>query len=163
MSKKDRPIIVGLQCFVRKNGKYLMLKRHDSKQIMPGVWMAPGGTREFAEGLFNCARREILEETGLKINNLSVRAVGTAFLKDINQEIHFHFLTADFASGKLKPETGVGKLKWLKTTEILRLDNLLSEHKHILPHVFSSDPRVVSFRCVYSKGNDLEEIIIEKP
>lgn len=80
MSKKDRPIIVGLQCFVKKNGKYLMLKRHESKQIMPGVWMAPGGTREHAEGLFACARREIFEETGLKIKNLSVRAVGTGHL-----------------------------------------------------------------------------------
>ena len=163
MSKKDRQMIVGLQCFVKKSGKYLMLKRHESKQIMPGVWMAPGGTREFTEGLFSCARREILEETGLKIKNLSVRAVGTAFLKDINQEIHFHFLTADFSSGKLKPETGVGKLMWLKPTEILQLENLLSEHKRILPHVFGKDPRVVSFRCVYSKGNDLEEIVVESP
>lgn len=163
MRKKDRSMIVGLQCFVKKNGKYLMLKRHDSKQIMPGVWMAPGGTREFSEGLFTCARREILEETGLKIKNLSVRAVGTAHLKDINQEIHFHFLTAEFLSGKLKPETGVGKLEWLKPAEILLLKNLLSEHKHILPHVFSKNFQVVSFRCVYSKGNDLDEIVLEKP
>lgn len=163
MSKKDRPIIVGLQCFVKKDGKYLMLKRHETKQIMPGVWMAPGGTREHSEGLFACARREILEETGLKIKNLSVRAVGTAHLKDINQEIHFHFLTADFASGRLKPETDVGKLLWLKPAEILRLENLLSEHRHILPHVFSSNLQVVSFRCVYSQGNDLEEIAIETP
>jgi 8-oxo-dGTP pyrophosphatase MutT (NUDIX family) len=69
MSKKDRPIIIGLQCFVRKNGKYLMLKRHDSKQIMPGVWMAPGGTREFTEGLFTCARREINDLEEITIEN----------------------------------------------------------------------------------------------
>lgn len=125
--------------------------------------MAPGGTREYSEGLFSCARREILEETGLKIKNLSVRAVGAAHLKDINQEIHFHFLTADFLSGKLKPESGVGKLAWLKPAEILRLENLLSEHRYILPHVFSKKPHVVSFRCVYSKGNDLEEITVENP
>lgn len=162
MSKKDRPIIVGLQCFVRKNGKYLMLKRHESKQIMPGVWMAPGGTREHSEGLFACARREILEETGLKIRNLSIRAVGTAHLKDLKQEIHFHFLTADFSSGRLKPETGVGKLMWLKSAEILQLENLLSEHKFVLPHVFGNNPQAISFRCVYSRGNDLEKIIIEK-
>ena len=125
--------------------------------------MAPGGTREHSEGLFACARREILEEAGLKIKNLSVRAVGVAHLKDINQEIHFHYLAADFASGRLKPETGVGKLIWLKPAEILKLDNLLSEHKYILPHVFGSNPQAVSFRCVYSKGNDLEKIVIEAP
>lgn len=163
MIKKDRPMIVGLQCFVKKNGKYLMLKRRETKQIMPGVWMAPGGTREHAEGLFTCARREILEETGLKIKNLSIRAVGTAHLRDINQEIHFHFLTADFASGRLKPETGVGKLTWLKPPEILQLENLLSEHKYILPHVFGKNPQAISFRCVYSRGNHLEKIVIERP
>lgn len=160
---KVRSMIVGLQCFVKKNGKYLMLKRHESKQIMPGVWMAPGGTREHSEGLFTCARREILEETGLMIKNLRVRAVGATHLKDLDQEIHFHFLTADFAAGKLKPETDVGKLQWLEPERILVLENLLAEHKHVLPHVLGNDPRVISFRCVYSRGNELEDIIIEEP
>ena len=37
---------------------------------MPDVWMTQGGHREFNEGLFECTRREVLEETGLKIKNL---------------------------------------------------------------------------------------------
>lgn len=160
---KARSIIVGLQCFVKKKGKYLMLKRHESKQIMPGVWMAPGGTREHSEGLFACARREIEEETGLMIKNLKIRAVGTAYLKDLESEIHFHFLTADFDAGKLKPETNVGKLQWFEPAKILQMENLLAEHKHILPHVFGNDPGVISFRCIYSQGNKLEDIIIEEP
>lgn len=160
---QSRSIIVGLQCFVRKNGKYLMLRRHETKTVMPGVWMAPGGTREANEGLFACARREILEETGLKIKNIRVRAVGCAYLKDLAQELHFHFLVADYAGGKLKPEPDVGMLQWRMPKDILQLKTLLAEHRHILPHVFGEDPRTISFRSVYKRNNELEDIAIERP
>lgn len=160
---QSRSVIVGLQCFVRKNEKYLMLRRHETKNVMPGVWMAPGGTREENEGLFACARREILEETGLKIKNIRVRAIGCAYLQDLTQELHFHFLVADYAGGKLKPEPSVGSFRWLAPKAILQLRTLLAEHRHILPHVFGEDPRIISFRSVYKKGNVLENITIENP
>ena len=43
----QRNIAVTLECFVKKDGKYLMLHRNPKKRIMPDVWMAPGGHREF--------------------------------------------------------------------------------------------------------------------
>lgn len=107
---KKRNIAVALECFVKKNGKYLMLHRGKHKRIMPDVWMAPGGHLEFNEGLFACARREIREETGLDIKNLKVKAVGTAYLEDLNQELFFHFLTADYAGGKVVQNLEDGEL-----------------------------------------------------
>jgi len=86
-----RTIAVALECFVHRNGKYLMLHRGKHKRIMPDVWMAPGGHREFNEGLFECARREIMEETGLSIAKLRVKAIGNGYLKDLDQEFYFHF------------------------------------------------------------------------
>ena len=71
-----RNILVTLECFVKKDGKYLMLHRNPDKKILPNVWMAPGGKREHNEGLFECARREIKEETGLEITNLRIKASG---------------------------------------------------------------------------------------
>lgn len=87
----QRNISVALECFIKKDGKYLMLHRNPTKKIMPGVWMAPGGKREHNEGLFECARREIFEETGLKIKNLQIKATGNAYLKDLDLEVYFHF------------------------------------------------------------------------
>lgn len=78
-----RNIVVTLECYVKKDDKYLMLHRNKNKKIMPDVWMAPGGKREFNEGLFEAARREIKEETGLEIKNLRVRATGSAYLTRI--------------------------------------------------------------------------------
>lgn len=91
ITMNQRNILVTLECFVQKDGKYLMLHRKAGKRIMPNVWMAPGGKREFNEGLFVATRREILEETGLTIKNLRIKAVGNAYLKDLDQEV---FLTS---------------------------------------------------------------------
>ena len=156
-------IAASLECYVKKDGKYLMLHRNNNKRIMPGVWMAPGGRREFCEGLFDCARREVFEETGLKISNLKIRASGIVYIKNLDMQLLLNFLTAEYASGELKQNPEDGELVWLTPEEILKLDNLLAELRHVLPHVFDSGSDITSFRSVYSEGNNLIEFKIEEP
>ncbi len=157
-----RNISVTLECFVRKGNKYLMLHRNKNKRIMPDIWMAPGGHREFNEGLFECSRREIFEETGLKIKNLSVKAIGNAFLKDLNQEFFFTFVFADYAGGNLKKNTEDGELKWLTPKQMIKLPNLLSEIHQILPYLFDKKSKIISYKAIYKKGNEMSFFEIEK-
>jgi len=56
---------VGIGVFVFKNGKFLMQKRHGAHGS--NSWGVPGGHLEFGESFEATARREVLEETGLKI------------------------------------------------------------------------------------------------
>ncbi len=158
-----RNIVVTLECFIKKGNKYLMLHRASHKKIMPDVWMAPGGHIEFNEGLFEAAKREVLEETGLKIKNLKVKAVGTAYLKDLDQEIFFHLVTADYASGKIIQNDQDGELKWLTKTQIAKLPNLLSELHLILPYLFSKRAPVISYKATYESGNKMIDFVLEKP
>lgn len=160
--KKKRNIAVTLECFVKKDGKYLMLHRSPNKRIMPDVWMAPGGHREFNEGLFACARREVKEETGLEIKNLKVIATGNAYLQDLDQEFFFHFVEADFAGGEVIPEPENGELVWLTPAEMLEKKNMLAEIHEILPYLFKKGGEVISYSAVYKSGNELLEIEIEK-
>ena len=157
-----RNLVVTLECFVKKEDKYLLLHRNPNKRIMPDIWMAPGGHREFNEGLFECARREILEETGLTIKNIQIKATGNAYVKDIDQEFYFHMLVADYAGGELKTNESDGTFVWLTNVEILALDKLLPELKHILPHVLSDDPSVISYKAQYTTGTTMDFIEIEK-
>lgn len=152
---KRSNILVTLECFVKKDGKYLMLHRNHSKKIMPDVWMAPGGKREFNEGLFEAARREIKEETGLSIKNLKIKATGNAYLKDLDQELFFHFITSDYAGGRIKKNPEDGELIWLTEKEISKLDNLLAEIRKILPYIFSNNKQVISYKAEYEKGNKM--------
>lgn len=156
-------IVATLECFVQKDGKYLMLHRSPTKRIMPDVWMAPGGHREFNEGLFECARREVFEETGLSIKNLRVKVIGNAYLKDLDQEFHFHLLVADYAGGELIPKIDDGEFVWLTPEEILKLPTLLAELKHVIAHITSNSKDVVSYKAVYEKGNEMSFFEIENP
>lgn len=157
MSNGGRNIVIGVQCFVRKNGKYLMLHRHKTKRIMPDVWMAPGGKREMNEGVFAATHREVLEETGLTIKNLRIKIVGSAYLEDLNQEVHFHWLTADYAGGRVVPNPDDGELHWLTPEEIANLPNLLAETKEVLDDLFADSQKITSYTCVYIKGNEMKE------
>lgn len=130
---------------------------------MPDIWMAPGGHVEFNEGLFEAAKRETREETGLEITNLKVKAVGTAYLKDLDQELFFHFITADYLRGKLTQNPEDGELVWLTLGEIKKLPTLLSEIHKVLPYIFNNYDNVVSYKAVYKKGNKMTEFYLESP
>jgi 8-oxo-dGTP diphosphatase len=157
-----RNIVVTLECFVKKGDKFLLLHRNPDKRIMPNIWMAPGGHREFNEGLFECARREIREETGLEIKNLQIKAAGNAYVKDIDQEFFFHMLVADYESGELKTNDKDGTFAWLTPEEIIKLDNLLPELKHILPHVLSDSKNVISYTALYETGTKMTDFKMEE-
>jgi 8-oxo-dGTP pyrophosphatase MutT (NUDIX family) len=53
-----------------KAGQVLMLHRSDND-----CWCFPGGTMELGENIEDAARREVLEETGLTISDLSIFGV----------------------------------------------------------------------------------------
>ena len=157
----NRNIVVTLECFVKKGDKYLMLHRHKNKRIMPDIIMAPGGHREFNEGPYEAARREVFEETGLTIKNLKIKAHGNAYLKDLNQEFYFHMIVADYQSGELKQKIDDGDFLWMTIDEIFKNPNLLAELKQILPHILSSNNEVISYKAVYEKGNDMSFFEVE--
>ena len=129
---------------------------------MPDDWMAPGGKREVNEGVFACTHREIFEETGLKIKNLHVKVVGSAFLEDLQQEVHFHWLTANYKSGKVVSDPDDGELVWLTPQEIAALPNLLAETKEVLSDLFADNQTITSYTCVYKKGNEMTEFCKEQ-
>ena len=138
-----------------------MLHRNTNKRILPNVWMAPGGHIEQNEGIFETAKREILEETGLQIKNLKVKAVGVGILQDIQTDVYFYFVTADYKTGTIHKNPEDGELKWLTLKEILKLENLLSELKFVLPKVLDKTDRVVCYKAIYDIGNHMTEFILE--
>lgn len=61
---------VGVGVLVVHQGLLLLGKRRGSHGA--GHWAAPGGRLEFGEALEHCARRELLEETGLVARHLEL-------------------------------------------------------------------------------------------
>ena len=62
-------------CFVKYQNKILMINRYKSPFM--GMWNALGGHLEDGEEVENCAKREIYEESGIKVNNIKLYSVST--------------------------------------------------------------------------------------
>jgi len=57
--------VIGVGVLVWRDSQILLGKRLAEKQ--PGCWQFPGGHLENDESVIACARREVLEETGIKV------------------------------------------------------------------------------------------------
>src|SRR5688500_16035169 len=64
---EQRPV-VGIGVLIFKDGKVLMGKRKNAHG--EGQYAPPGGHMELLESFEGCAKREVLEETGLEIENV---------------------------------------------------------------------------------------------
>jgi 8-oxo-dGTP diphosphatase len=85
-----KKVQVGVGVFVKRNGKILVGKRKGSHGA--GTWALPGGHLEPGESFETCCRREVLEETGLVINNISP----VVFTNDVFQDDGLHYITLFF-------------------------------------------------------------------
>ena len=83
---------VGVGVFIKKDGKILVGKRKGSHGA--ATWALPGGHLEPGESFEACCKREVLEETGLTIKNISP----VVFTNDIFHDEGLHYITLFFKS-----------------------------------------------------------------
>ncbi len=108
-------------CYIERDGKYLMLHRVKKKNDMNrDKWIGIGGKLEAEESPFDCARREIKEETGLLALNLNYRGIVTFVSDEFGTEYMHLFHTTDF-EGRIREDCEEGNLEWIKKERLLSL------------------------------------------
>jgi 8-oxo-dGTP diphosphatase len=138
LDSNERPD-VGIGVCILKDGKVLLGKRINSHGA--GSWSFPGGHLEKYETWEDCAAREVLEETDLKIKNIKYAIVtNDIFIKEKKHYITI-FMLADYDSGVLKnmepgkcTEWGWFSWKDLPNKLFLPVENLIS--KGFTPSIF---------------------------
>ena len=136
-------------CYIENAGKYLMIHRiKKENDENNGKWIGIGGKLEPGESPFDCARREIYEETGLEVPTLKYRGFIT-FVSDLYGTEYMHLFTADSFSGKLNSDCPEGKLEWISKADLLKLP--MWEGDKIFLRLLDSEPRFFSLKLVYSK------------
>ena len=118
-------------CYLEKDGAYLMLHRVKKKNDEnAGKWVGVGGHFEEGESPYDCAVREIFEETGFACAALSYRGVVT-FVSDKYETEQMHLFTSDdFLGDDRFPRYTGGKEKETDCTE----GNLAWVEKQRDPH-----------------------------
>jgi len=90
--RNERPKL-GIGVFVRR-GKRILLGKRRSDTHGDGEWSLPGGHLEMWESFEDCCRREVEEETGLKITNI----VRRFFTNDMFLDAGLHYVTLYFTA-----------------------------------------------------------------
>jgi 8-oxo-dGTP diphosphatase len=101
---------VGVGVFVWRNGKFLMGQRKGSHG--EGTWSVPGGWQEHSESWETAAKREVMEETGMNIENVRfVTATDNYFPEEDVHSVTI-WLDADWTEGEpqlLEPDKFVNQ------------------------------------------------------
>ena len=128
------PIVKATVCAIVKNGnKVLLTKRNVNPE--KNKWSIPAGHIDIGVTAFNAVKREIKEETGLTLKNIT-------FLKYYDEyvpKLRIHSLVLIFvatAKGKEKPNHETKEQKWFTWSKINKM-KLAFFHKKIL-HDFLS-------------------------
>ena len=91
---------VGVGVMILKDGKVLLGQRKNAHGV--GTWHFPGGHLEFGESFEECAKREVMEETGCTIKNVEK----VCFTNDIfpldNKHYVSCFVKAEIESGEVQ-------------------------------------------------------------
>jgi 8-oxo-dGTP diphosphatase len=109
-------------CYLKKNGKTLMLHRvKKANDIHEGKWNGLGGKFEPGETPEECVIREIREECGLEIKRPELGGVLTFPCFANGEDWYVFVFTARDFSGKLtaSPE---GDLKWIRDAGLSKLE-----------------------------------------
>ena len=81
---------------LKYNDKYLIVKRSDNDDFMPGAWEFPGGNLENNELMEEALKRELKEEIGFNLLDNTCKLINyTDEIKEKNNKI-IHVIELDF-------------------------------------------------------------------
>ena len=115
----DRPY-VGVGVIVFRDQEVLLVKRN--KEPNKGQWSIPGGRQVIGETLAEAAQRELLEETGVKVDQLLLVDVVDAIIPDVEGKIKYHYTLVDYMgqwqSGESRPGDDAQEVRWVHMNEL---------------------------------------------
>ncbi|MBI4443151.1 MAG: NUDIX domain-containing protein [Acidobacteria bacterium] len=106
---------VGVGGVIIEQGKVLLVRR--GSEPMQGEWSLPGGLLELGEELAQALRREIEEETGLRVAVGPMVEVLDRIHRDALGKVRFHYVLVDFLcrveSGTLEAASDAAAAQWV--------------------------------------------------
>ena len=115
----DRPYL-GVGVIVFRDHEVLLIQRN--KEPNKGQWSIPGGRQMLGETAAEAARRELLEETGVKVDQLLLVDVVDAIIPDVEGKIKYHYTLVDYMgqwqSGESRPGDDAKEVSWIHLNKL---------------------------------------------
>lgn len=122
-------------CFVFNGEDVLLMKRSPTRRIFPNQYNGVGGHVERDEDPYQCALREIKEETGLDVHTLTLRGIHNIDAGQQSGIIMFVF-TAQSDSRAVIDNPDEGTLHWVPQQQVMQLD-LVEDLPQIVPRILT--------------------------
>lgn len=140
-------------CYLEQNEQYLMLHRISKQNdVNKDKWIGVGGKFEPGEAPEECLCREVLEETGLTLEDYRFRGILT-FCCDSAEPEYIFLYTSDRFSGTLKP-CDEGHLEWVDKSKVFDLN--LWEGDRLMFRLLAERSEPFSLKLCY-RGDTLVE------
>ena len=110
----------GVGALIFKRRKILLCQRAGNP--LKGWWSLPGGLVETGESLEDAVRREVLEETGLIIGQVSFFEIFERIIRDARGRAKFHYILVDYLcqvkGGELRAGDDAGRCEWVSIGDL---------------------------------------------
>jgi ADP-ribose pyrophosphatase YjhB (NUDIX family) len=115
----SRPFL-GVGALVFSENRLLLVER--GQEPLKGYWSLPGGILETGETLAQGIRREVLEETGIDIEPLSIFEVFERIMPDGEGKTEYHYVLIDYlcrpVGGSLQAASDASRAIWVSQPEL---------------------------------------------
>jgi len=142
-------MILATLCYVRRDGKTLMIHRvKKANDMHQGKWNGLGGKLESGETPEECAVREIKEEAGLQVKNIILKGLLTFPAFANNEDWYTFIYVVDEFEGELI-DSAEGVLRWIDDEGLMDLE--LWPGDRIFIH-WLERPGFFSGKFIYKEG-----------
>jgi 8-oxo-dGTP diphosphatase len=142
-------------CYItnKKTDSTLMIHRvKKENDYHLGKWNGLGGKFEQGESPEECAIREIKEESGLTVNNITMKGFITFPMFDGKEDWYVFLFVSDKYEGKLI-DSAEGNLAWIPNEKLMEI-NLWDGDKIFIPWLFKD--KFFSAKFNYENGEFID-------
>jgi 8-oxo-dGTP diphosphatase len=115
---------VGVGAVVLDGDRVLLVKR--GGQPSAGKWSVPGGLVELGESTQEAARREVMEECGIRVRLAGVAGVVDRVVRDAAGRVRYHYVLVDYLAhpedGTICAGSDAADVRWVPVAEVAAYD-----------------------------------------
>ena len=145
--------------FLRNGPDVLLIKGAPDKRIWANLYNGIGGHVEIGEDVLAAARRELHEETGLKVSNLSLKAVVNIDAGEQDLGI-LMFAFVGWSDERATLRSSEGGLHWLRANQLPE-GELVEDLGWLIPRILDMAPEEPPLFLHYSYDTDDRLVIRE--